>query len=142
MFVCERACTDLNDMWHVRQCVHVFTLLRACARSLVCVWKKERERSCVFLQPRTRVLSHISVPQGTTLKICGSSSLLVSEQRLSARSSIAVPAALPPLSFVTLVPSIPSIPPSVTTLFQNMAPWRARTHKLRPAVSPLHFQRG
>ncbi|MED6232416.1 hypothetical protein ATANTOWER_029562 [Ataeniobius toweri] len=114
-------------------CVSVCMLLLYC----VCVWGCENERGRALVCLSVATHSGVSVPQGTTLKICGSSSLLVSEQRLSALSSIAVPAALPPLSFVT---PVSLIPPSITTLFQNMAPWRTCTHKLRTGVSLIHFQ--
>lgn len=80
--------------------VCVFTLFSACAHVCVCV--------CVSVVTHTGALTYLC-PPGMTLKICGSSSLLVSEQRLSALHSR--PCGPPSPSFVT---PVPSIPPSIT----------------------------
>lgn len=57
--VWDRACTDLNDMWHVRQSVHVFTLRSVC----VCACsRKKRALVCLSVATHSDTLTYLCPP--------------------------------------------------------------------------------
>lgn len=90
--------------------VHVFTLFCVCA----CV------SLCASVAVHAGALTYLC-PPGMTLKICGSSSLLVSEQRLSALHCCPCGPPSPPL--LLFLPFLPQLHP-----LPNTVPQQAHTH--------------
>lgn len=133
--VCVWACTDLSVTWEcvcvfwnstVRNCVcafvPVFTLFCMCVCVCVhlCVCVYVRVSLCASVAVHAGALTYLC-PPGMTLKICGSSSLLVSEQRLSALHCCPCGPPSPPL--LLFPPFLPQLHP-----LPNTVPQQAYTH--------------